>query len=346
MRIYLYAKYDVYNHYRLQPLYIIKKERSENWGASRTINALSIGKRSQFRYRTVTFALRPAAILIAKSKGEKNMRKKFFALFFAGMLLSGNASASEIVIDGSTTILPFAQIAVERFVAAHPDTKISISGGGSGNGIKALIDKTADIANASREIKKSELEKARANGVEPFETIVALDCIVAIVHPENPVSALSMEQLRKIYTGEIINWKDVGGSESPIAVVGRDSSSGTYGTWQEMIVEKGDSGKKSRVVPRAQVAASSGAMLAVVAENKFAIGYDGIGYLNDSVKALDIGGIKASVATAKDKSYPLSRFLYMYTDKAPSGEVKSFVDYMLSPDGQKIVADTGFIPLD
>jgi phosphate transport system substrate-binding protein len=166
-----------------------------------------------------------------------------------------------------------------------------------------------------------------------------------LVHPTNSVSNLTFQQLKKIYTGEVTNWKDVGGADAPIVVVGRDSSSGTYGTWQEMIVEKGDGEKKSRVVAKAQIVASSGAMLTTVAGNKYAIGYDGIGYVDKSVKAVSVEGVNASIATAKDGSYPLSRKLYMYTNGAPSGDIKNFIDYVLSPDGQKIVADTGFISL-
>ena len=276
------------------------------------------------------------------------MNNRWKSLAAAALMVLGFAGgvwASEVVINGSTTVLPFAQVAVERFVAAHPEVKISISGGGTGNGIKGLIDGTAQIANASRRIKESEISQAKENGVTPFETVVALDCIVAIVHPSNSVNDLTLDQLKKIYMGEITNWKDVGGEDAPIAVVGRDSSSGTYGTWQEMVVEKEDKEKKSRVTARAQVTASSGAMLTTVAENKLAIGYDGIGYINDSIKPLTIQGIAAEIATAKNASYPLSRELYMYTDGEPKDDVKAFIDYMCSADGQKIVVDTGFIPV-
>ncbi|MDR1979337.1 MAG: phosphate ABC transporter substrate-binding protein [Synergistaceae bacterium] len=274
---------------------------------------------------------------------SRNKWKGFVAALVMGAGIAGAAWGAEVVVNGSTTVLPFAQIAVERFAAAHPEVKISISGGGTGNGIKGLIDKTTDIANASREIKSSEVDQAKANGVNPFETTVALDCIVPLVHPSNPVKNLTFEQLKKIYTGEISNWKDVGGENAPMAVVGRDSSSGTYGTWQELVVEKGDGEQKSRVTPKAQVTASSGAMLTTVAGNKYAIGYDGIGYVDKTVKAVSVEGIAASVATAKDGSYPLSRKLYMYTDGSPSGDAKAFIDYVLSAEGQKIVTDTGFI---
>jgi phosphate transport system substrate-binding protein len=270
---------------------------------------------------------------------------KVFLFVLTLVLGTAGAAAADLVIDGSTTVLPFAQIAVERFMAANPEIKISISGGGSGNGIKALIDKTTNIANSSREIKKSEVEQAEANGVKPYETVVAIDCIVPIVHPVNTVQNLTFEQLKKIYSGEVTNWKDVGGPDARIAVVGRDSSSGTYGTWQEMVVEKGNGEQKTRVTPRAQVAASSGAMLSTVAGNPLAIGYDGMGYVDNTVKAVSVEGIGASVATAVDNSYPLSRYLYMYTNGEPAGDAKAFIDYVLSPDGQKIVSDTGFVAI-
>jgi phosphate transport system substrate-binding protein len=274
----------------------------------------------------------------------RNKWKRLAAAMVLGILGgAGASSAAELAVNGSTTVLPFAQIAAERFMAAHPEVKISISGGGSGNGIKALIDKTTHIAMSSREIKSGEIDQAKANGVEPFETTVALDCIVPIVHPSNTVKDLTFEQLKKIYTGEITNWKDVGGKSAPIAVVGRDTSSGTYGTWQEMVVTKGDKETPSRVTARAQVTASSGAMLTTVGGNKFAIGYEGIGYVNDSVKAVTVEGRQASVATAKDGGYPLSRKLCMYTNGIPDDDVKSYIDYILSEDGQKIVAETGFI---
>ena len=268
-------------------------------------------------------------------------RWKALAAVLGVAVFAGRALAAEVVINGSTTVLPFAQVAVERFAAAHPEVKMSISGGGTGNGIKALIDKTSQIAMASREIKKGEVDQAKAKGVNPFETAVALDCIVPLVHPSNPIENLTFEQLKKIYTGGITNWKDVGGPDAPLAVIGRDSSSGTYVTWQEMVVEKG--GGERRVTPRVQVAASSGAMLTMVAGNKFAIGYDGIGYVDSTVKAVKVEGSAASVASAKDGSYPLSRKLCLYTDGEPVGGVKAFIDYLLSADGQKIVLDTGFI---
>ena len=176
--------------------------------------------------------------------------------------------------------------------------------------------------------------------------VIGKDVIKVLVNKDVTVKQLSNDQLKAVFTGKAKNWKEVGGPDAPIVVVGRDSSSGTYGTWQEMVVEKGTAkGEKSRVTARAQVVASSGAMLTTVASNKFAIGYDGIGYVNDTVRALRVDGVAPSAENAGKKLYPLSRSLYMYTNGTPVGDVKDFIDYMLSQDGQRIVEETGFIPV-
>lgn len=250
------------------------------------------------------------------------------------------AFAEDITINGSTTVLPFAQAAVEKFMTSNPGINISLSGGGSGNGIKALADKTVNIANSSRFIKLDEVKTAIANDVYPVPFAVALDCLLPMVHPSNPVNGLTTQQLKDIYSGKITNWKDVGGDNAPIAVVGRDTSSGTYGTWQEMIM---DIGEKARVTAKAQTAASSGAMLSTVANNKNAIGYDGIGYINNTVKPLTVNQIAGTAISAKDGSYPLSRYLYMFTNGWPNDDALNFINYILSEEGQAIVESTGFI---
>jgi phosphate transport system substrate-binding protein len=251
-----------------------------------------------------------------------------------------SAFAEDITINGSTTVLPFAQAAVERFMSINPEINISLSGGGTGNGIKALADKTVNIANASRFIKLDEVKTAVANEVYPVPFAVALDCLLPMVHPSNPVNGLTTRQLRDIYSGKITNWKDVGGNNEAIVIVGRDTSSGTYGTWQEMIM---DIEEKTRVSPKALTAASSGAMLSTVANNKNAIGYDGIGYIDNTVKPLTVNQIAGTAASAKDGSYPLSRYLYMFTDGWPKDNVLDFINYILSDEGQAIVEKSGFI---
>jgi phosphate transport system substrate-binding protein len=249
-------------------------------------------------------------------------------------------AAGEFSINGSTTILPFAQSTAEAFMKLYPDVRVSVSGGGSGNGAKALIDGTVEIASMSRAMKDSEISDAKTKGVNPVQRTVAVDCIVPIVHPENPVSNLTGEQLRDIYAGKITNWKEVGGPDKRIAVVGRDSSSGTYEVWEEKIM------KGERVTPRALIVASSGALVQTVAGNPMAIGYDSLGYVDPSVvKGLDINGVKGTPETARANEIITSRLLYMYTNGEPSGAIKDYLDFLTGDDGQKYVAREGFVTL-
>jgi phosphate transport system substrate-binding protein len=265
-----------------------------------------------------------------------------FVVFLGTMLMTVSALAAPIVMDGSTTVLPFGQAAAEQYMKLHKGVKFSVSGTGTGNGFKSLADGSAQIANASRFIKNSELETCIKKKVYPVPFAVAYDCIVPVVHPSNKVKNLTKEQLKGIFSGKITNWKEVGGANSPIVVVGRDTSSGTYGTWQEMIMDKGG---KTRVTPRAQVTASSGALMTAVAQNKNAIGYDGMGYVNKSVKALNVDGIKASAVSARSGKYPLARYLYMFTNGWPGGHILDFIKFMQGSVGQRIVNSTGFVPL-
>jgi len=248
-------------------------------------------------------------------------------------------AAENVVIKGSTTVLPIAQAALEAFMKAHPGVNISLSAGGSGDGIKALIDKSTDIANSSRAIQDKEITLARAQGVEPVAHTVAIDAIVPIVHPRNKVQGLTIDQLSQIYQGKIRNWKEVGGDNLAIVVVSRDSSSGTFETWGHLVLNN------ARVTPRAQLQASNGAVVQTVSTNRYAIGYIGLGYLNASVKGLTVNGITASAKTALSKEYPVARPLYMYTNGQPAGEVANFLKFVLSPAGQKLVAKEGFVPL-
>jgi len=249
-------------------------------------------------------------------------------------------AGSSIVIKGSTTVLPIAQGTLEAFMKKHPEVQISLSGGGSGEGMKALIDKTADIATSSREIKKEEIELAKTKNVNPVANIVANDAIVPVVHPKNKVTNLSIDQLSQIYQGKITNWKEVGGEDLKIVVISRDSSSGTFESWDHFVM------KKAKVAPQAQMLASNGAIVTAVSKNRYAIGYLGIGYVNKSVKALQVNGVTASVATALSKEYPFSRELYMYTDGDATGDVAKYIAFVKSAEGQKIVVKEGFVPLE
>ena len=253
---------------------------------------------------------------------------------------TGAAFAESIVIKGSTTVLPIAQVTLEAYMKANPGVNISLSGGGSGEGIKALIDKSTDIANSSREIKGNEVELAKSKGVNPVETIVAVDAIVPIVNPRNKVTNLSIDQLSQIYQGKITNWKEVGGDDLQIVVVSRDSSSGTFEAWSEMVLHK------AKVAPRAQMQASNGAIVQAVSKNRYAIGYIGLGYINKAVKPLTVNGVQATAKTAISKEFPIARPLYMYTNGRPAGETAKFIRFILSPAGQSLVAKAGYVPLE
>ena len=249
-------------------------------------------------------------------------------------------AADEIVVNGSTTVLPIMQKISEAYMAANPSVQIALSGGGSGNGIKALLDGLTDIAMSSRDIKDSEKELAAKKGVKPVRVAIAVDALVPVVHPKNPVSDLSLEQLKAIYTGTITNWKQVGGADANIVVISRDTSSGTYETWEEMVM------KKAKVMPKALLQASNGAVEQAVAKNPNAIGYVGLGYLSANIKALHVGKLVASAESALSKQWPLSRELYVFTNGEASGAAGALLKYVLDPaKGQKAVKEVGFVPL-
>jgi len=255
--------------------------------------------------------------------------------FMAGLA----AAADSIVIKGSTTVLPIAQAVLEAYMKENKGVQISLSGGGSGEGIKALIDQSTDIADSSREIKKEEIELAESKGVKPVAHVIAYDAIMPVVNPKNNVQGLSIDQLSQIYQGKITNWKEVGGADLKIVVISRDSSSGTFDSWDNFVM------KKARVAPTAQMLASNGAVVTAVSKNKYAIGYLGMGYVNSSVKGLKVNGVMASAQTALSRQYPMSRELYMYTNGQPKGEVAKFIAFIKSPKGQEIVKKEGFVPL-
>ncbi|HKX28760.1 MAG TPA: PstS family phosphate ABC transporter substrate-binding protein [Blastocatellia bacterium] len=265
-----------------------------------------------------------------------------FSLIVSALLLTAfGQNANQLTISGSTTVLPIGQKAVEVFSKKSPAVKISISGTGSGDGIKALIDGTTDIAMSSRELKSAEVQQATAKKVTPKEHIIAWDGIVPVVNPKNPVTNLTIAQLKEIYTGKVTNWKDVGGKPGNIVVVSRDSSSGTFESWAELVLNK------ERVTPAAQLQASSGAVAETVARTPNALGYVGIGYAegNSAVKGLTVDGVQASAKTVLDKSYKIARPLYMFTNGEPKGAAAQFIKFMLGAEGQKTVKEEKFVPV-
>lgn len=244
-----------------------------------------------------------------------------------------------LTITGSTTVLPIAQKVAETFMDIHPKVNISVRGGGSGVGIAALIDGTCDIADASRPMKTKELKTAREKGINPVETIIAKDGIAIVVHPDNPIKELSLEQLKKIYTGKISNWRDVGGESGAIVVVSRDVASGTFEVFKKLVL-KGDKNRDD-----ALMLASNKAVATTVSQTPGSIGYIGLGYLSADVKALIIDNVLPSNKTVVSGEYKLARPLFMYTNGKPKGLVKDLIDFILSPQGQNIVSDIGFVPI-
>jgi len=271
------------------------------------------------------------------------MKSRSMAVIVIGaalFLIANGAWAGSISIKGSTTVLPIAQKVSEAYMAQNPAVKITIEGGGSGNGIKAIIDGLADVANSSRFIKSSEVAMAVEKGRYPVPFAVAYDCIVPVVHPDNPLSNISLEQLKRIYMGQVKNWKEIGGADGPVVVISRDTSSGTYEVWSEQVLQG------ERVFPGALLQASNGAIVQAVSRNRNAIGYIGIGYINREVKALTVNNVLGTPETTLNGTYPVSRALYMFTQGWPKGETLSFINFVLHPQkGQKFVAEAGFVPL-
>lgn len=270
------------------------------------------------------------------------MKKFSIFMAMAALLIFSSVSFAKekLVIKGSTTVLPVAQIVSESFMKDYPGIEITLSGGGSGNGIKAILDGTTDIANASRFIKNKEVKTAACEkGVYPVPFMVALDAIVPVVNPSNPVKDLSLSDLEKIYLGKAKNWKEFGGPDMDIVVISRDSSSGTYEVWSEIVL------KKQRVTPRALTVPSNGSIVQSIASTKGAIGYIGLGYLNDDVKLIMVDGVTGSEKTTQTGEYKIARGLYMFTNGWPEGKIGKFINYIMSPKGQELVKKAGSISI-
>lgn len=252
---------------------------------------------------------------------------------------------------GSDTIVNLALAWAEAYQQVHPEVRISVTGGGSGTGIASLLNGTVDIANASRQIKAEEIDAAKQRGIEPQEHVIARDAIGVIVNPGNPVQELTLEQVSLIFSGEINNWKELGGEDRPIVRVSRETNSGTHVYFLEEVVRLGQKDNKTIFSADTLLLPSSEGIISEVGDNPNAIGYDGLGYITPHVKTLAIAmkGTKnyvlPSVETVSDGSYPISRDLYMYTDQHPSEAVKTYLEWIISPEAQKIVSQLGFVPI-
>ena len=276
-----------------------------------------------------------------------------FELLSACSASTAGASTSTkyITNNGSDTIVNLALAWAERYATEHPDIQISVSGGGSGVGISALISGTVDIANASRKIKDEEVQAAEANGTQPVEHVIARDAIAVIVNPNNPVSQLTLEQISAIYRGEITNWLQVGGEDRPIVKLSRETNSGTHVYFLESVIRLGQSDNEDIFSADTLLLPSSEGIIAEVSENPNAIGYDGLGYVTDGVKVLAIGTqidgpyVMPSIDTVNSNEYPISRDLYMYTTQTPSQIIQDYLDWIVSDEAQEIVSQLGFVPI-
>ncbi len=276
----------------------------------------------------------------------KKFTKIAVAAVMAAMLVSpafawnwpwAQKAGNKLSTQGSTTVLPIAQAEAEAFMKTNKDADVSVSGGGSGVGIAALIDGSADIANSSRPIKSKEIVLAKQKGVNPVGTIIANDGIAVIVNNANKAEAITVEQLKAIYSGEITKWSQAGGSGDSIVVISRDSASGTFEVFNELVL------KGAKLRTDSLMMASNKEIAETIARTPGAIGYVGLGYLSGDVKALKVAGIVPSDATVLNGTYKLARPLYVYTNGEPAGMAKEFIDFMLGAEGQKIVKETGFV---
>lgn len=265
---------------------------------------------------------------------------------------ASDSQTTYIENKGSDTIVNLALAWAEKYQGDHPDIRISVTGGGSGTGIASLINGTVGIANASRQIKAEEIEQAKVNGVEPLEHIIARDAIAVIVHPQNPVSRLTLKQISDIYSGRINNWKEVGGEDRPIVRLSRETNSGTHVYFLETVLRMSNSDDKTLFSTDTLLLPSSEGIIAEVRQNPNAIGYDGLGYVPHDLKMIAIaemeGGayVLPSIPTVNDKTYPIARDLYMYTNGQPEGLLKEYLDWILSDEAQQIVAELGFVPVN
>jgi phosphate transport system substrate-binding protein len=266
---------------------------------------------------------------------------------------SSSGSSEYINNVGSDTMVNLALAWAEQYQLDNPQSSLSVSGGGSGTGIASLINKTTDIANASRQIKQEEIANAQANGIEPVEFIVAKDAIAIIVNPSNPINNLTLQQLSDIYAGKINNWQELGGEDRPIVRLSRETNSGTHVYFLEQVLRLGENENKTLFSTDTLLLPSSEVIGAEIRHNPNAIGYDGLGYVTPDMKVIAVADarneplefIYPSSNTVNDGTYPIARDLYMYTAGEPEGFTKRYIDWIFSPLAQDIVTELGFVPV-
>jgi phosphate transport system substrate-binding protein len=263
---------------------------------------------------------------------------------------NGNENAG-MQIKGSDTIVNLVQVWAEKFSQINDGINVGVTGGGTGTGFAALLNNTCDIAMASRQVEENEVNLAKKQNIIYKEFIIGLDGLAVLVNKSNPVNNLTMEQLRDIFMAKITNWEQIGGENRPIVLLSRESNSGTHMFFKETVIRLNDINSKDEFSPKALLMPSSQAIVDEIYQNPNAIGYAGIGFMNDQTKAISVSAQNSTeyfyptIENVMYGKYPISRPLYLYTNGEPKGTVKDFIDYALSKDGQKIVVETAFVPI-
>lgn len=264
----------------------------------------------------------------------------------------GPSEAIETIENkGSDTMVNLALAWAEEYQRLNPNISISVTGGGSGTGIAALINGTVDIANASRSIKPEEIELIRTNNVEPIEFVVARDAIAVIINPDNPIETLTLQQISDIFSGKYNNWLELGGEDRPIVRLSRETNSGTHVYFLEEVLRLGESDNDTLFSADTLLLPSSEGITAEVRDNPNAIGYDGLGYVTPEVKVVAVSTaagmefVIPSAETVNNGTYPIARDLYMYTSGQPSEVEESYLEWIMSPGAQAIVNELGFVPI-
>jgi phosphate transport system substrate-binding protein len=263
------------------------------------------------------------------------------ALCSVFMPVAGFAQAGKITVDGSTTVGPIAKAFAEYYMSKNPGVNITVSESGSGNGAKSLVNGTCDVATMSRFMKDEEFKAAVAKGVYPIATVIAIDGLAVIVHPSCPVQGLTTDQIRDVYTGKITNWKEVGGPNVPIVLISRDTNSGTYESFETLVLNK------QKISDKAEYVGSNGAIRSRVQSTPAAIGYVGLGFVDRTVKAIKVNNVYPDNATVTSGAYPIARPLFMFTNGYPKmgGGLYNFLNLYLTPKGQQIIEEIGFVPV-
>ena len=276
----------------------------------------------------------------------------FFVMLVSCSRSQNKNAISAMQIKGSDTIVNLVQVWAEKFSQINDGTNVGVTGGGTGTGFAALLNNTCDIAMASRQVEENEINLAKKQNITYKEFIVGLDGLAVLVNKNNPINNLTIEQIRDIFMAKIKNWKEVGGESRPIVLLSRESNSGTHMFFKEQVIRLGNKNNKDEFSPKALLMPSSQAIVDEIYQNPNAIGYAGIGFISKQTKTISISAknstdfVEPTIENVMTRKYPISRPLYLYTNGNPKGLVKDFIDYALSDEGQKIVVETSFVPIN